>query len=358
MQFRRAAAITTSFENGQLAVHNFLTKDNFTCSVGCLEFLAKLNDWHPAEKLFEYFPECDRQSVATQLTQLVEFNALVVEGTPQAELDEKYREQWQWGTVAGFYHFSIRNTPFLVGEGVREFMRQRKAWRPSPPLYLSNKDALRVIPLPVTDLDEEPFALMRRRRSNRLFTEEPVSIQALGDCLFAGNGIVAFYDDEDFGHLPITMTPSGGARNPFELYVYANNVAGLETGFYHYAALERDLGLIRSGEADILEMLAGQDWPASAGAIVFLVANFPRCMWKYHMPTAYRVVLMEAGFIGQNIALAATHHGLSAIPSGAFAESVIESYLGVPSIETSVILSMNIGVPEPGQESHSNKYKR
>src|SRR5690242_19621283 len=171
MQFRRAATITTSFENGQLAVHNFLTKDRLTCSMECLEFLARLDDWHPAEKLFEYFPENDRQSVATQLTQLVEFNALVVGGTPQAELDEKYREQWQWGTVAGFYHFSIRNTSFLVGEGVRDFMRQRKAWRPSPPLYQSNKDALRIVPLPITDLQAEPFALMRQRRSNRLFTE-------------------------------------------------------------------------------------------------------------------------------------------------------------------------------------------
>jgi nitroreductase len=69
-------------------------------------------------------------------------------------------------------------------------------------------------------------------------------------------------------------------------------------------------------------------------------------MWKYHLANAYRVVLMEAGFIGQNIALAATHHGLSAIPSGALAESVIESYLGTPPVEASVTLSLNLGVPK------------
>lgn len=63
------------------------------------------------------------------------------------------------------------------------------------------------------------------------------------------------------------------------------------------------------------------------------------------MAPAYRVVLMEAGFIAQNIALTATHHGLSAVPSGAFAESVIESYLGIPPVETAVLLSLNIGKP-------------
>jgi SagB-type dehydrogenase family enzyme len=349
MQFRRAATLTVTFEVGQLAVHNFLTKDRFTCSTECLGFLSRLDDWQPAERLFEYFPGTDRSGLAEQLTQLVEFNALVVEGTSQAALDQKYREEWQWGTVAGFYHFSARNTPFLVGNGVRDFMRQRKAWRPSPPLYQSNADALRILPLPATDVQHESFALMRRRRSEREFTEEPVSLQALGDCLFSGNGIVEFYEDEDFGRLPITMTPSGGARNPFELYVYVRNVMGLEPGFYHYAALEHNLGLIRSGEVDIPEMLAGQEWPARAAAIVFLVAYFPRSMWKYHLASAYRVVLMEAGFIGQNIALAATHHGLSAIPSGAFAESLIESYLGTPPVEASVTLSVSIGIPQRGQ---------
>jgi SagB-type dehydrogenase family enzyme len=347
MRFRRAATLAASFEDQTIAVHNFLTKDRFTCSIECLEFLSRLDDWHPADALFEYFPSVDRMDLADQLTTLVEFNAMIVEGTPQALLDEKYRSEWQWGTVAGFYHFSVRNTPFLVGEGVREFMRQRRIWRPSPPLNRSNENARQVTPLPETDLQKEPFALMRRRRSNRRFAGEPLSLPALADCLFAGNGIIEFYEDDDFGRLPITMTPSGGARNPYELYVYAGNVEGLEPGFYHYAALERDLGLVRAGEVNVPEMLGGQEWPARAGAIVFLVAHFPRSMWKYHMPSAYRVVLMEAGFIGQNIALAATHHGLSAIPSGALAESLIEEYIGLPPVEAAVLLSVNIGKPHP-----------
>jgi SagB-type dehydrogenase family enzyme len=143
------------------------------------------------------------------------------------------------------------------------------------------------------------------------------------------------------------MTPSGGARNPFELYVYANRVDGLKTGFYHYAALTHDLGLVRLGAAKVPEMLGGQKWPTNASAIIFLVAHFPRTMWKYHLPMAYRIVMMEAGFICQNIALAATHHGLSAVPSGAIKESAIEKHLGTPPLEAAAVFTMSLGMPKP-----------
>ncbi len=69
-------------------------------------------------------------------------------------------------------------------------------------------------------------------------------------------------------------------------------------------------------------------------------------MWKYHLPMAYRIVMMEAGFIGQNITLAATHYGLSAVPSGALKESVIEEYLGTPAVESAVVLSLSLGKPK------------
>ena len=345
MRFRRSSTLAVTLLEDRLAVHNFMTKDHFTCSGECLDFLASANDWCTPEDLFACFPDVDRNGLAEQITQLVKFNALLVEGSPQAATDEIYRREWLWGTVAGFYHFSIRNTRFLNGAAARKFMKKRKSWRPSPPLHQTNAGLPKVQALPRTDISDEPFALMRRRRSERKFAGKSISQVALADCLFAGNGIVGFHEDEDFGRLPMSMTPSGGARNPFELYVYVREVAGLVPGFYHYGALDHDLGLVRAGEVAVPPMLGGQKWPAKAAAIVFLVAHFPRSMWKYHLATGYRVVLMEAGFIGQNIALAATHHGLSAVPSGAFDEPLIEGYLGTPPVEAGIILSLSIGKP-------------
>lgn len=345
MKFRRAATLVATFQGGGIALHNFLSRDNFTCSIECLEFLSKLDDWHSAEKLLDLFPDADQIDIARQIPKLVKFNALVVAGTPQAELDERYRRDWHWGAAAGFFHFSIRGTRFVTGKPAREFMRKRKAWRPSPKLVQSNAGK-RITRLPATDVRSQPFALMHGRRSQRRFDGKPVTKRVLADCLFAGNGIVDFRDDIAYGRLPISMTPSGGARNPFELYVYAGNISGLKPGFYHYDAMRHDLGLLRSGEVPIPKMLGTQKWPAKAAAIIFLVAHFPRSMWKYHMPIAYRVVMMEAGFIGQNIALAATHHGLSAVPSGALDEALIEEYIRTPAVETALVLSLVLGRPK------------
>jgi SagB-type dehydrogenase family enzyme len=347
MRFRRAATLTVGFEDGEVVILNFLTQQRFSCSLGCLDFLAKLDDWHRDKELFRYFPDVEPASLGDEIAGLVGVNALVVEGTPQAEQDDIYRREWLWGPTAGLFHFGVRGTRFIVGQKARKFMRKRKAWKPSPPLYQSNRGK-KITKLPRTDLTQEPFRLMRQRRSHRGFKRRPLELQMLADCLFAGNGIVEFREDGDYGRLPFSMTPSGGARNPYELYVYARNVTSLKPGFYHYAALTHDLGLVRPGEVPVPEMLGGQKWPAKAAAIVFLVAHFPRTMWKYHLPMAYRIVMMEAGFISQNIALAATSYGLSAVPSGAIKESVIESYLGTPPLEASVVFSISLGYADPG----------
>jgi SagB-type dehydrogenase family enzyme len=346
MKLRRAASLTMSYEAGEIVVTNFLTRDRFTCSAECVAFLAHLDDWHPAKELFRYFPGTDGDNLADQVAELVGLNALIVEGTPLAKQDEVFRREWLWGPAAGWFHFSVRNTRFVTGPPAREFMRKRRSWRPSPPLYQSNRGR-HITKLPRTDLAQEPFALMRRRRSQRDFTRDPITLGMLSDCLFAGNGIVEFAEDKDYGRLPLAMTPSGGARNPYELYVYARNVTDLEPGFHHYDALHHNLGLVRSATVNVPDMLGTQKWPAKAAAIIFLVAHFPRTMWKYHLPMAYRIVMMEAGFICQNIALAATHHELSAVPSGAIKESVIESYLGTPPLESAVLFTISIGKVKP-----------
>lgn len=346
LKFRRSSTLAVSLDAGQIIVHNFLSGDKFACSAECLGFLSALDRWKTAEAVFRHFPHSDGKGFKKDVTKLLELKAILIKGTPEAALDDVYRRQWQWGVSAGLFHFSVRNTRFITGSNAREFVRKRKAWRKSPPVTQSNSGLRRVIALPATDISTEPFALMQRRRSRRKFDNSFIPQQMLADCLYAGNGIIEFVEDKDFGRLPLAMTPSGGARNPFELYAYVSHVEGLAPGFYHYDAVRHTLGLVRAGRVDVQEMLATQKWPSGAAAIIFLAAHFPRTMWKYQTPIAYRVVAMEAGFIGQNIALAATHFGLSAVPSGAFNDSLLGDYLKIPAVETAVLLSMSIGKPK------------
>jgi nitroreductase len=68
-------------------------------------------------------------------------------------------------------------------------------------------------------------------------------------------------------------------------------------------------------------------------------------MWKYHDPGAYRVTMIEAGHIAQNIMLVATRHGLAANPSGALARGLVEETLGVGGITQAVVYALVLGVP-------------
>src|SRR5260370_25332665 len=114
--------------------------------------------------------------------------------------------------------------------------------------------------------------------------------------------------------IALKMGPSGGGRNRCEGYVYELNGKGLPSGLYHSSAIENSLGFLTSSPAvSPTQLLVGQYWAEDAGALILLVANFERSMWKYPHPTAYRVVLIEAGHIGQNVALAATNRGLTAV---------------------------------------------
>ena len=68
-------------------------------------------------------------------------------------------------------------------------------------------------------------------------------------------------------------------------------------------------------------------------------------MWKYDDPNAYRVVLIEAGHIGQNIMLAATRNGLSACPTAALNHSTIRECVSLKRLTDAPVYALTLAVP-------------
>lgn len=354
MKFRRAKTLVMYYYSNELGIHNFVTKSRFTCSSEALELLSKLEEWHTEEQIFEYFPRADRRSLADQIAGLVEFDAVVVEGSQQAAIDQEFRDTWQWGIVGGFYHFATRNTPLLPEPDQLELVRRRvEAGQTPPRLHETNAGASNLVRLPTIGDASSLLQVMRSRRSDTHFLDGEISLAALGECLYAGNGITAFRQDEGFGEVPVKMAPSLDSRNPYELYVYANRVCDLSQGFYHYGAADHDLACVRPGQADASSMCGGQSWAADAAAIIILVARFTRTGWRHHLAMTYRNVVVEAGFIGQNIALMGAAQGLSAVPIGSFKHDLVERQLGTPAIDSSVMLMIAIGKTEDTRASKS-----
>ncbi|HWQ12914.1 MAG TPA: SagB family peptide dehydrogenase [Roseiflexaceae bacterium] len=350
MRVRRARALVVVFRGERPVVYNFLTQQALACDARALDILGGAGEWRPLDELFDGLRAFEPQSVARALYALIEQGALLVEGSAAAERDAAYERGWEWGETAGLYHFGLKNTRFVAPSALAEWFAARREQVPRPPLYTTN-DGRPSTPLPDPEARRQPFATMRRRRSTRRFGPGPLALRDLADCLFAGFGITGFLEDPLTGTLPLSMTPSGGARNPYEAYVYARRVAGLEPGMYHYAAIDHTLGALPAAVLPpISVLLSGQTWADPAAALLLLVARFERTMWKYAHPSAYRVALIEAGHIAQNVLLAATARGLAAAPTAALDDRAVDCTLGLTDLTEAAIYAVVIG---PGAEPRS-----
>jgi SagB-type dehydrogenase family enzyme len=75
----------------------------------------------------------------------------------------------------------------------------------------------------------------------------------------------------------------------------------------------------------------------SNAPLVFVwTAIFERSKWKYRQ-RAYRYVYLDAGIIGENLALSATGIGLGSCNVGAFFDDEVNKILGVDGTAESVV---------------------
>ncbi len=324
MRIRSARTLVFSRDGGAIVAFNFLTNSAFSCSHDLMSFLACVDDWTPVEEVRRYAPQHSDEELRSTIGDLLSVNALTAEESELAEAEEEYQANWKWGVPAALFHFSLQDREYMSLEDSEVLQREKLTVNPQPPLYLQNSCATdSTLPLPSALERNDLLRLMASRRTVRSATPAPIALAQLSDCLFAGLGIVG-QTENCVGTLPLSMTPSGGARNPYEAYVYARHVDGLEPGFYHYSGYEHSLARLPTDELpDPAELMGGQDWTNAMPCVVFLCAFFERTMWKYDDANAYRVVLIEAGHIGQNLMLAATQHGLSACPSAALNHAAI-----------------------------------
>jgi len=328
-----------------------MTRQSVPCGGFDFDLLSKATEWTAAQQFYPMYPALDPAVIAGRVETLTAQGFLVAEGTPPAHFDIEYESFWKWDTPAGLYHFGMKDPPYLNPQQAAAWMEYRATTAAPVPLFTTNESCEIVHELPKPDLTKGLMGVMSRRRSIRSFLPDPMSVESLRDCLFAGLGITGFLDThlpEAARLLPLKMTPSGGARNPYEAYVYVNNVKDLASGLYHYSAVDNTLGLLTpTPPVTPAQLLIGQYWADESGAVILLVANFERTMWKYPHPTAYRVLLIEAGAISQNISLAAADHDLSTIPTAAFSDTYAHALLQLDWIKQALVLAVLVGKPRP-----------
>lgn len=343
MLLRTSHALIMCPDDGQTVGFNFLKQSSFVCNEHLLTLLHFLNEWRPVDQLGEIFPDFSTKDIEDCIHDLIEVGAVIEKGSAQEQEEIRKIESWEWGVPSAMLHYCEQNRRFLSRERAEDMQRERAKYKPLPDAYKLNCKYDTVRSLPQALGKGNVLDLMSMRRTEREIPLAPIELETLSDCLFAGMGITA-ETENCVSSLPLSMTPSGGARNPYEAYVYARQVDGLASGFYHYSAVEHSLGLIKCENLENPASLVGdQPWVNNMAAIVFLCADFTRTMWKYQDNNAYRVILIEAGHIGQNIMLSATEHGCTACPSAALAHGEIAEHLDLDHDLQSPIYALMIG---------------
>jgi len=181
---------------------------------------------------------------------------------------------------------------------------------------------------------------MLRRESTRSFSSDPLTIAELAYLLWAAQGVRTKKPRVTF-----RTVPSGGARHPFETYLFIQNVKELETGLYRYLPLDHGLAFIRSEEADGIaglldEALLQHNFGAAA---TFVWTAIPeRSEYAYAMEAA-RLILLDAGHVCQNLYLACTAVGCGTCAVGAYDQEKTDALLGVDGVDEFTVYVAPVG---------------
>ena len=334
--------------------------------VGVYEFLSKVFAYVPVESFywFEYFSEAkswnktlvdhgnlSADEVASDLFGLVEAGFLVASGSDAFERNQNFKRSWKWDTTSALFHFTVTDNQYGSQDDAIQAQIEKAKMHEAPSLsWASGKGAIG-LPAPHNSASASLISLLSRRRTNRTNSGKLVTLEELGSCLFAGLGITG-YVETPTGNLPLSMTPSGGARNPYEAFVLAKRCEGLASGIYRYSAAQHSLSPVSASLPNKMSSLvANQEWVDELGVLVVLVGVLERTMWKYPDPNAYRVTLIEAGHIAQNCMVLATRLGLSACPTAAISHSGMSTVLGLAEITHVPIYAFTLGHPKEYQDT-------
>jgi SagB-type dehydrogenase family enzyme len=181
------------------------------------------------------------------------------------------------------------------------------------------------IPLPEPGPPPEAptfFQVLETRRSIRAPGPEPITLAQLAGFLHHVARVRGVHPADPGAGRPYETVsgpcPGGGGLHEIELYLTVSRCAGLEPGFYHYAAGAHGLERRPSEAAPRMLLQAAAAMSAPVPDILFtLAARIQRVSWKYQ-GIAYALVLKNAGVLYQQMYLVATALGLApcAIGSG------------------------------------------
>jgi SagB-type dehydrogenase family enzyme len=243
-------------------------------------------------------------------------------------------------------------TKTYLAEGIAEFTTNVDELRRMATSFKTYPGADRVDltpflsqPFPPVALDE----LLIRRRSVRGFRAQPLPLSKVAALLERAAGVTGELEHPDHREIRqlVRAHPSGGALYPIETYVVALSVDGLSTGIYHFHAPQHCLERVRAGtfHRELERHLWIGDQVLDASAVVVLTGRWNLPLRKYR-ERGYRVLLLDAGHLMENLLLTATALCFGACPIAGFHDDRLAEIISVDPHEEPVLYCALLGYPD------------
>ena len=205
------------------------------------------------------------------------------------------------------------------------------------------------LPTPTHTLDGSLDHALAGRRSVRVHTEPPLTLDALGALLHwsarVQRTLPASVPSQPYD-ATLRPYPSGGACHPLVIYACVPRCDGLDSGLYRYDPFAHALERLRGRDGAAAEMLAAHpdidDLHGPRQILLVIAARFARTNRRYR-EVAYALVMKEAGALLQNLYVVAGALGLAACALGSGDASALAAAVGVDVWEESSIAELSVG---------------
>jgi SagB-type dehydrogenase family enzyme len=190
--------------------------------------------------------------------------------------------------------------------------------------------------------NEKPISklelILEQRQTSRDFEQKPLDFTTLSRLILFALGEKIENDPT----LQRRMYPSAGARYTIEAYIYANRVNELSKGIYHFSPKNNNLEQILAGDFTDEIAKIQNNAALNSSITIILTSVISRLEVKYNL-LSYKLALLEAGHIGQNLCLLSTDLGIKCCPHGGFDEDKTVNLLDLSEDELPLYM-FNIGV--------------
>jgi SagB-type dehydrogenase family enzyme len=195
-------------------------------------------------------------------------------------------------------------------------------------------ESQRTLPKPRTDGPVSVEAAIARRRSVRRYGQESLTLDEIGQLLWAAQGITGERESR-------RAAPSAGGRHPLVFYVCRSD------GIWRYRPQGHTLTLHL--HQDVREALGEAAWRqgfiGQAPCVFAVSAIFERSTERYRDRGKVRYVPMDTGHAAENLALQAVALGLASVMVGAFDDGLVKEVLALPGQEEPLYL-IPVGHPD------------